>query len=266
MEIYGVIGYPIKHSLSPAMHNAAFKHLNYDAIYLAFEVREEKLKNALIGAEALGIRGLNVTIPHKEKVINYFDQSKEVEEIGAANTVDFIRSKCYNTDVYGILKALENSGVKAKGLKILIVGAGGAARAAIYALKENRIYIINRTKERGIKLAKEFGCEFVDFENIRNYKFDLIINATPVGMKGFPDKIPIPDELLKNKPVIFDMVYNPVETKLLRIAKQRGCITVSGVDMLVFQGAKSFEIWTGLKPPVDIMKKTVLELLQSFLS
>lgn len=257
-EIYGVIGYPIKHSLSPPMHNAAFRHLGYDGIYLAFEVKE--LEKALIGAKALGIRGFNVTIPHKERVVEFFKPSKEVKEIGAANTIDFIREKCYNTDVFGIKEALRNAGIIPKGFKILIIGAGGAARAAVYSLKDNEIYITNRTKERGIKLAREFGCEFIEFGKIKS-GFDLIVNATPVGMKGFSDESPISEEVLKKKPIVFDMVYNPPETKLLKIAKEMGCKTVSGVDMLVFQGAKSFEIWTGLKAPVDVMKRAVLELL-----
>ena len=260
-EIYGVIGYPIKHSLSPIMHNAAFNHLNYDAIYVAFEVKKNELKDALIGAKALGIRGLNVTIPHKESVIGYFKQSKEVEEIGAANTIDLKRGICYNTDVHGIIESLKNADVKLRGLDVLIIGAGGAAKAAVYALKSNNIYIVNRTKERGERLAKEFGCEFLEFGDVERYRFDLIINATPLGMKGFPDKIPVPLSLLNNKPVVFDFVYNPVETKLIRVAKQKGCKVISGVDMLVFQGAKSFEIWTGIKPPIDVMKKAVLKFL-----
>jgi len=260
-EIYGVIGYPIKHSLSPPMHNAAFRHLNYDGVYLAFEVKKEDLENALIGAKALGIKGLNVTIPHKERVIEFFRPSKEVEEIGAANTIDLSKERCYNTDVFGIKEALKNAGISPKGFKILILGAGGAARAAVYTLKDdNEIYIANRTRERGIKLAREFGCEFIEFDRIKG-EFDLIVNATPVGMKGFSDDPLISADVLKNKPIVFDMVYNPPETKLLKIAKEMGCKTVSGVDMLVFQGAKSFEIWTGLKAPVDVMKKAVLELL-----
>ena len=259
-EVYGVIGYPIKHSLSPPMHNSAFRHLKYDGIYLPFEVKKEELENALIGAKALGIRGFNVTIPHKERVTEFFKPSKEVEEIGAANTIDFVKEKCYNTDVFGIKKALENAGVHPKGFKVLILGAGGAARAAVYALKDNEIYIANRTKERGLKLAREFGCEFIEFKEIKS-EFDLIVNATPVGMEGFADEYPISADVLKNKPIVFDMVYNPPETKLLKIAKKMGCKTVSGVEMLVFQGAKSFEIWTGLKAPVDVMRKAVLELL-----
>ncbi len=260
-EIYGVIGYPIKHSLSPIMHNAAFNHLNYDAIYIAFEVKKNELKDALIGAKALGIRGLNVTIPHKESVIGYFKQSKEVEEIRAANTIDLKKEVCYNTDVHGIIESLKNADVWLRGLDVLIIGAGGAAKAAVYALKSNNIYIVNRTKERGERLAKEFGCEFLEFDDVERYRFDLIINATPLGMKGFPDKVPIPLSLLDNKPVVFDFVYNPVETKLIRVAKQKGCKVISGVDMLVFQGAKSFEIWTRIKPPIDVMRKAVLKFL-----
>jgi len=266
IEIFGIIGYPIKHSLSPAMHNSAFRELSYPGIYLPFEVEKRDLKDAIMGVKALGIKGINVTIPYKEEVVKYFKCDKAVEEIGACNTVDVLKEKCYNTDVYGILKALENAGINIRGLRVLIIGAGGAGKACIYALRdENDVFLTNRTSEKGVNVAKKFGVEFVEMSKLENFNFDLIVNATPLGMKGFPEKLPVPEKLLKSKPAVFDMVYNPPETPLIKRAKEHGCLTMNGVDMLVYQGAKAFEIFTGLKAPVDVMKKAVVSELEKLI-
>ncbi len=266
MEVFGVIGYPVGHSLSPVMHNAAFRETGYNGIYVPFGVRPENFESAVEGLVALGIKGVNVTIPYKEKITEFFRQEREVVEIGAANTVDLRKGICYNTDVDGILRALRNSNVDARDTNVLVVGAGGAAKACVYALREsNRVSITNRTEERGREVAKKFGIEFVRSENLSAMKFDLVVNATPLGMKGFPEKLPVPVEVLKSKPIVFDMIYNPPETPLIKKAASYGCRTVSGVDMLVHQGAKAFEIFTGRKAPVDVMKKAVISELKKLI-
>ncbi|WP_457591015.1 shikimate dehydrogenase [Geoglobus sp.] len=262
-EIFGVVGYPIKHSLSPAMHNSAFRHLKYDGVYLAFEVKSEELERALFGAKALGIGGLNVTIPHKERAAELFRPDRAVVEIGACNTIDLRKGRCYNTDVHGVLGALEAAGVESEGLRVLVVGAGGASKACIYALRDrNLVFVTNRTEERGREVAKRFGVEFAEPEKVGGMRFDLIVNATPLGMRGFPSVLPVPEDLLRSRPAVFDMVYNPPETELVRRAKRYGCRIVSGVEMLVHQGAMAFEVFTGIRAPVEVMRRAVLSELQ----
>jgi len=269
MDCYGVIGYPIKHSVSPAMHNAAFKHLEMDAIYLSFEVKPEELKDAIFGAKALGIIGLNVTIPHKEAILNYIKPVGIAAKIGAVNTVLVRKLEGYNTDAYGAIKALESSGVDVDGKRVLVVGAGGAARAIAFALAERNATIIisNRTESRGLKLAEDVRrvgeCIFYPHDKLEDLKgnVDIIINATPLGMKGFPKKIPVPENLIHNV-VVFDTVYNPMETPLISLARKRDCKVVYGIDMLVYQGAEAFRIWTGVEPPVDVMKRAAIEALR----
>lgn len=269
MDCFGVIGYPIKHSVSPAMHNAAFKHLGMDAIYLSFEVKPEDLRDAVFGAKALGIVGLNVTIPHKEDILNYVKPVGIAAQIGAVNTVLVEKLEGYNTDAYGAIKALESSGVDVEGKNVLVVGAGGAARAIAFALAERKATVIisNRTESRGLKLAEDVRkageCIFYPHEKLEDLKgkIDIIINATPLGMKGFPQKLPVPESLIHNV-VVFDTVYNPMETPLVALARKRDCKVVYGIDMLVYQGAEAFRIWTGVEPPVDVMKKAALEALR----
>ncbi len=263
MEVFGVIGYPLGHSMSPVMHNAAFRETGYQGIYVPFEVRPENFESAIEGIKALGIRGINITIPYKERILEFFRQRREVREIGAANTVDLKRKTCHNTDVDGVIGALQSSGVDAKDMEVLVVGAGGAAKACVYALKDdNEVYITNRTAKKGVELAERFDVEFIERERLETLKFDLIINATPLGMKGFPEKLPVSEKILGKKPAVFDMVYNPPETLLIRKALSYGCKAVSGVDMLVYQGAKAFEIFTGKKAPVEVMKKAVVSELK----
>ena len=268
MMYFGLIGYPIKHSVSPAMHNAAFKKLKIDATYLSFEVKPNDLSNAIFGAKALGFKGLNVTIPYKEEVLKFVKPDKIAAKIGAVNTIDLETMKGYNTDAYGALKALEVNGVSVEGKNILIVGAGGAARAIAFALIEKALVIItNRTEQRGLKLVEElrkYGESiFIPYNEVKKLegKVDIIINATPLGMKGFEGKLPLPSNLIKDA-VVFDTVYNPMDTELIKLAKERGCKVVYGIDMLVYQGAKAFEIWTNKKAPVDVMKKAAIEALQ----
>ncbi len=269
MRCFGIIGYPIGHSVSPAMHNAAFRHLGIDAIYLKFEVKPENLRDAIFGAKALGFVGLNVTIPYKEEVLKFVRPVGIAELIRAVNTVVVQELEGYNTDAYGAMKALESAGVDVEGKVALIVGAGGAGRAIAFALAERgaKVIVTNRTESRGLKLAEEVKrvgeCSFHPYDRLEELKgrLDLIVNATPLGMKGFEQKLPVPESLLEDV-VVFDTVYNPLETPLIKKAKERGCKVVYGIDMLVHQGAEAFRIWTGIDPPVNVMKKAALSALK----
>ncbi len=269
MQYFGIIGYPIGHSVSPDMHNAAFKHLGLDAIYLKFEVKPEDLRDAIFGAKALGFKGFNVTIPHKEAVLKFVKPVGIAKRIGAVNTIDIPKLEGYNTDAYGALKALESAGVDVEGKVALVVGAGGAGRAIAFILAEKgaTVIVTNRTESRGLKLAEDVrkvgDCIFYPYDKLEDLKgkIDIIINATPLGMKGFEQKLPVPEELIESKVVVFDTVYNPPETPLIKTAKRKGCKVVYGIDMLVYQGAEAFKIWTGLDAPVDVMKKAAFSAL-----
>lgn len=267
MQVYGVIGDPVEHSLSPPMHRAAFKSLQIDADYSRFRVKEGDVKNAIEGSKSLGIDGLNITVPHKETVASL----SKVEKVGIAknieaiNTLDLGSMKGYNTDVVGARKALENSGTKIKNKKVVIVGAGGAARAVAYGLAEkaSSLDIINRTTEKAIKLAEEIddkarGHSLGSSKELIE-KADIVINATSVGMKE--EKSPFPVDYLHSNLTVFDLVYRPIETYLLREAKKRGAKTVDGISMLVLQGAESLKIWTGKNPPIDVMEQKIRNIL-----
>ncbi len=266
MLYLGIIGYPISHSISPRIHNAVMEHLGIDGIYLAFEVKPSNLKDAIFGARALGFTGLNVTIPYKEEVLRYVKPVGEAKL--AVNTIDLRKMEGYNTDVYGVEMAFKNAGIELKEKIALVVGAGGAGKAIALAIMKMgaKVVITNRTETRGLKAVRElreYGeCIFYPMDKIRDLKVDLIANATPLGMKGFSSEIPVPEEILKPGMIVFDAVYNPVETLLVRKAKERGCKVVSGLDMLIHQAEKAFEIWTGIKPPVSLMKRVAIETLE----
>lgn len=266
MEYFGVIGYPIGHSLSPVMHNAAFSHLGMDAVYHSFEVKPDRIEDAVKGASALGFTGLNVTIPFKESVLDYVEVKGVARKIGAVNTIDLKNMEAYNTDAYGAVKALEESGVEIEGKNVLIVGAGGAAKAIAFGLAEKgaRIVITNRTEKKGLELAEEVRKSgeslFQPFDKLEGLNVDIIINTTPLGMKGFDQKVPVPESIVKDV-VVFDNVYNPMNTPLITLAKNKGCQVIYGVDMFVHQGAEAFKIWTGREPPVEVMREAALEHL-----
>lgn len=269
MLYFGVIGHPIGHSASPIMHNTVFKTLGIDAIYLPFDVKPEDLRDAIYGLKALGFKGLNVTIPHKEEITKFVKPVGLAERIGAVNTVDVQSLEGYNTDATGALRTLEANNVDYEDKVVLIVGAGGVARAIAFALAGRSILIItNRTASRGLKLAndvRKFGdCIFYPYERIDELrgKFEILINCTPLGMKGFEEKLPVPENLIENV-TVFDTVYNPIETPLIKLAKKRGCKVVYGLDMLVYQGAEAFKIWFGFDPPMEIMKDAVIKFLKS---
>ncbi|MFC1980995.1 shikimate dehydrogenase [Chloroflexota bacterium] len=275
-RVCGVIGDPIEHTMSPVMHNAAFKKLGIDYVYVPFGVKQDGLGKAVEGMRALNIRGLNVTIPHKVAVMPLLDEVDSLaQKIGAVNTIvnDDGFLKGYNTDATGFLQPLLERGVEPKGKTAVILGAGGASRAICFILAERgaHLVILNRNLERAQELAgrisESFGIEVKAIrlieENLSGAleKADILVNATSVGMSPDVDETPVPASLLKSALVVFDIVYNPVKTKLLREAEGAGARTIEGVDMLVWQGALAFEKWTGQKAPVGLMKSETIEAL-----
>jgi shikimate dehydrogenase len=263
-KIYGIIGDPVEHSLSPVMHNAAFEKLGIDAVYLAFRVSTDKLGDAIRGAKTLGIAGLNVTIPLKEKALSFVDTEEVAKKIGAINTIDFSSGVGYNTDGIGSLRVLKETVGEIKDKNALILGAGGAAKAISFYLDAEgvRVTIANRTKERAVQLASKLrnadstGLDAELGEHIKDS--DILINATSVGMHPDENVSLITADMMHPDLVVFDIVYNPMDTKLLREAKKAGVKKiVDGVKMLVYQGAASFMIWTKMEPPIEVMEKVV---------
>lgn len=258
-RVYGVIGDPVGHSLSPQMQNEAFAVRRMDAVYLPFLVRD--LKDFLAAIAPLGIRGFSVTLPHKERILPHLDGCDALaEKIGAVNTV-VVRGGGklygYNTDYVGVLRALEQR-MPLRGSRVLIVGAGGAARAVAFALAEAGAApcVCARRPARAKALARALGGEAVAWNRVHREFFDAIINATPVGMHPLVGRSPLEARDL-NCRLVFDTIYRPRTTKLLDLAARRGIETVSGVEMFVAQGAAQWEIWTGQRAPVEAMRRTV---------
>jgi shikimate dehydrogenase len=278
-KVCGLIGDPVAHSVSPAMHNAAFECLKLDYIYLPFRVKNEHLKKAIEGAQSLSIRGLNVTIPHKVDIIPLLNElDPPTERIGAVNTIvnDKGNLKGYNTDASGFMEALLQGGFKPQNKKAVVLGAGGASRAVCFALAESgaEVIILNRQQEMhwavGLAVSVSELCqrqvnalELIE-DNLRASLEDaeLLVNATSVGMSPDAGQTPVGKKLLKPGMVVFDVVFNPLKTRLLAEAEEAGAKTISGIDMLVWQGALAFKLWTGLKPPVEIMKAAALKALK----
>ena len=271
-DIVGLIGHPVEHSFSPPMHNAAFKKLNMDYVYTPFDVNPNNLENAIIGAQALNIKGLNVTIPHKIEVMKYLDEIDEVASlIGAVNTVDFKDLKGYNTDGIGAIKAIGEV-TKVKNKSVVIAGAGGASRAISFYLAKygaDNLTILNRNVEKAQKLASDvLASGFIDdvkSDSINNMDLsdaDILINTTPVGMHPNVNDTPIAlANNMREDLVVFDAVYNPNETGLLKEAVKAGAKPVYGIKMLLYQGAESFKIWTGKKAPIDVMEEALTKTL-----
>jgi shikimate dehydrogenase len=276
-RVCGVIGEPIEHSLSPIIHNAAFQAVGLDYAFLAFRVKPAEVEAAVNGVRALNIRGLNITMPHKTAIINHLDRVDLSAQI--VNSVNTVLNKenllfGFNTDGVGAVKALKENGVELKGRKVLLLGAGGAARAIAYALAKeaDELAVLNRTVKQAQAMArvleKSFNKKIAagslspnDVEtNIRDS--DILINATSVGMKPKPDESPVAAKMLRRNMAVMDIVYNPLETQLARDAKAAGAEVISGVEMLIYQGAASFEIWTGKSAPVEVMRQAALSHLQ----
>ena len=262
--LYGVIGNPVKHSLSPALHNAAFSATGLNAVYLAFETGD--IEECVKGIRALGIKGASITIPFKTAVMPFLDEIDPLaERIGAVNTIvnDNGRLKGFNTDALGALKALEEK-INLQGMSCLIIGAGGAARAIGFILKEQdaAISIVNRSRKRGEALAASLGCPFMPLEEIKAAKGGLLVQTTPVGMYPHIDECPLPESILEQGMVVMDIIYRPPETRLLKLARDRGCVIISGVDMFINQGAEQFRLWTDRDPPVASMRHALKETLK----
>lgn len=272
----GVIGDPIEHTLSPAMHNAAFNHLKLDFVFLAFRVKAAELESAMRGMRGLNIRGLNVTMPHKTSVTKYLDAvDPTVKFLGSVNTVlnDGGRLLGFNTDGVGALQALRDNGVDLKGKKMLLLGAGGAAKAIAYALAREveELCVLNRAAEKAMVLAEALSQKFCRKvvgdalsssaiqKNLRDA--NVLINATSVGMHPNISQSLVAPQWLKPDLTVMDIVYNPLETKLVKDAKTVGAQVVNGVEMLLYQGAASFKVWTGLSAPIEVMRRAVQDKL-----
>lgn len=281
-RLIGLIGHPIKQSFSPYIHNVAIQMKNMDYIYLPFDVPTSNLRNALRGMVALNIKGFNVTIPHKENIIQYLHNiSEEASIIGSVNTIvnDLGKLSGYNTDVDGILATLLPYRNDINGKDVSVVGAGGSARAVIYALirhfKPKKIFIINRTEQRAESLKNYFIAK-MKYNSIKTRELfppdlvkifkdsKLIVNATSVGM--FPDSddviTTLSDSFVKDQ-LVFDLVYNPPETRLLKLAASNGAIVLDGLKMLVHQAAKTFELWTGEQVPVEELHRSLLMVIKN---
>jgi len=267
-ELYGVIGNPVRHSLSPMIHNGAFRRLGWNAVYLAFEVKN--IEEALRGMRGLGVRGVSVTIPFKTEVLPFLDKIEGLaKKVGAVNTIINRRGRLigYNTDCEGALEALEEK-MDLRGKRVVLLGAGGAARAIGFGLKERGVplIVVNRSKERGWALSKELRCNYLPISSLARMKegeleADILINATSLGMYPRDGETPIPKKFLKKGMVVMDIVYEPLQTRLLREAKEKGCVTVDGLEMLIRQGMAQFEIWTGRRLKIGEIRKDLRRAL-----
>ncbi|OFX14868.1 MAG: shikimate dehydrogenase [Armatimonadetes bacterium RBG_16_58_9] len=277
-KILGVFGHPVSHSLSPVIHNAAISSLNIDYIYVPFHVLPENLDAAVAGVRALEIVGVNVTIPHKEKVIGLLDDiGEDARGIGSVNTVINRdgRLRGESTDGAGFLRSAEAEWGKLDGCKVVILGAGGSAKAVAFSLAQVgcEITIANRTYERAVDLSSSLSAVFegssckaigMELEGLVREvgKADLLVNTTSVGMRPDVDSIPLPADLLRPGLLVYDLVYSPVVTRLAAEAESRGARAVTGLKMLVYQGALSFEMWTGIRPPVSVMEDALTGHIQ----
>lgn len=276
-RVTGVFGYPVEHSLSPAMHNAAFSALRLPYIYVPFPVPPQAIGPAIRSLPALGIVGVNLTIPHKESVLPFLDEvTQEAREVGAVNTVHCTAGRLLgdNTDGRGFLDPLVEAGVRVSGAPVFVLGAGGAARAAVFRLAREgaRVTVANRHADRAERLAAAVrnavpGAEVraLGLDDPRELerearRAELVVNTTRVGMHPDSGELPpLPLSALNRGQTVYDLVYNPAETRLLQAARERGCRTLTGVRMLVCQGAAAFERWTGMRPPTGVMEAAVLD-------
>lgn len=266
-KITGIFGYPIEHTLSPAMHNAAFKALGIDYCYVPFLVHPDQLQNAVKAIRSLNLSGVNITVPHKETVLPFLDEiHEEASFIGAVNTIVNRSGKLigYNTDGRGFIKSLSEKGISLSDKNILIIGAGGASRAISYYLcqKVKNLHIYNRTLDKAKKLVKDVKniSKNVSLQdNISNLEyFHMVVNATSVGLEN-EDSTPFDTSLLSSGQIIYDLIYK--KTRLLKEASRKGCMTINGSDMLLWQGLLSFELWTGKKPSAEVMRKALKAIL-----
>jgi len=275
-QVYALIGSPVGHTLSPAMHNAAFKELGLNCVYHGFNVEKQNAERAIKGALALGFGGLNVTMPLKELALQYVNPDTWARRIGSINTIDS-KGNGYNTDGVGTVQALKEAGVKVRDSNVLMLGAGGAAKSiAAQLLTEGaRVLVANRTKSRAVILAEKMvteniSCGCGDIEPLGLDKVNsvigeaqVLINTTSVGMNGVAEgQTLVRAEQMHKDLVVFDIVYSPLETELLKEARKAGCMTIDGLKMLVHEGAAAFKIWTGFDAPIRLMESAARAALR----
>lgn len=268
-QLFAIVGNPVRHSLSPAMHNAAFAALSINGVYVPIEALD--IGETVKGLTSLGFIGASVTVPHKETVMQYLDDiDPTAKAIGAVNTLAFDRSsgvatrvRGFNTDWIGSNRALEDH-ITLQGSTALVLGAGGAAKAVAFGLIEAgaRVYIANRTEEKAFRLADALNCKAVKLSEIGSITAEILINTTSVGMEPNDDQIPLQPDVLPGFTVVMDIVYAPLETRLLREAKACNCKVIDGLAMLKYQAVEQFRIWTGQEPPAAVMHQALLEGLQ----
>ena len=277
--ICGIIGDPVEHTMSPAMQNAAFRSKGLDYVYLPFRVGRDALGEAIEGMRALNIRGLNVTIPHKVAVMPFLDVLDPLaEKIGAVNTIvnDDGVLKGYNTDARGFIQPLLERGIKPEDKNVVVLGAGGASRAVSFVLAEGgaELVILNRLEEfdwagdLAARISQAFKREVKALElNEANLataiaKADILVNATSVGMSPDTGATPVPAGLLKSGLTVYDVIYNPLRTRLMAEAEGAGAETIGGLELLACQGALAFEMWTGVEAPLELMKEAIKKALE----
>jgi shikimate dehydrogenase len=271
-RLFCLIGDPVEHSASPHMFKAAFRKEGEGCAYLAFRVRSEDLGKAIEGLKAIGFAGCNVTIPHKLAVKKHLDRlDRSAEASGSVNVIAYANGELvgHNTDGAGAVAALEMEGVSLNGKRILLLGYGGASKAIAFEIahgaKPEALIIAGRDASRASSLARELSqyvrSDALQLDDAGFAGADVIINCTPVGMWPKTDASPLLPGALHGCETVMDLVYNPPETKLLRLARAQGCKTIGGIEMLVRQGARAFEIWLGKEAPIDEMRKAVKEAL-----
>ena len=269
LKTYAVIGDPIDHSLSPTIHNAAYRELEMECTYIGYRVIQGELATGIESLKKIKISGFNVTIPHKVEMMKYLnDLDHNCKKIGAVNTVlnDDGILRGFNTDMDGFLEPIKRKEINIKNTSILLLGAGGAARAIVTGFQKEgakEITIINRTKEKGDALAKfsnnlglKTNSNTIEDMNSFNSKFDFIVNASSLGLKN--EKCIIPEKLFDKQTAVYDIVYKPIKTDLINRAKEKGCNIIFGYEMLLGQAIRSFEIWLDKKAPYEAMKRSIL--------
>lgn len=269
-SVYGIIGNPVSHSLSPVMHNRAFAAVEENGVYVPFPV--EDVEAAIAGLRGLGVQGASVTIPHKVSVIRLLDLVDPVaRQIGAVNTIHCVQTEAgvelhgSNTDWVGANRALEDH-ITLAGKSVVLLGAGGAARAIGFGLKQAgaSVLVCSRTEQSGRALADDLGCHWTPIDRVDGLAADILVNATSVGMKPDIDTTLVSEKQLGTYQVVMDIVYAPLQTRLLREAENQGCVTVNGLEMLLYQGVAQFELWTGRDAPVEVMRRALLKATGNF--
>lgn len=276
-KLMGLIGNPVEHTLSPAIHNTIAECMNENMVYVPFPVKED-IEAALKGAYALGIQGMNITVPYKSDALPYLaDIDKEAESIGAVNTLVRMEGgyKGYNTDLPGLYRAILSEGIEVKGSKVIIVGAGGAARAAAFMCAFNgaqSVVILNRTVEKAVRIAQEVkvktelsdiaAMSISDYGKIEGGGY-LILQATKVGLYPNVEETPVSDpDFFKKASVVYDLIYTPQETRFMRLAKEQGIAAYNGLKMLLYQGVAAYEMWNRVSVPEEVVEKAYQALLE----